>query len=146
MTLPGDLAAAEDGKLKTQALYDGLGRVKASRLYETASGYTTTEQTYDGLGRPWQKSNAYRSDETPIYTSTTYDALGRVESVSLPGGAVEQDDYVGNRTNYSDPGGKKLATYSDALGRLLTVIEDPCPNDVTGHPATQCLSNLNYST
>ncbi|MBL8294291.1 MAG: RHS repeat-associated core domain-containing protein [Bryobacterales bacterium] len=146
VTIEGDLAAAEDGKLKTQAVYDGLGRVKASRLYETASSYTTTEQTYDGLGRPSQKSNPYRSDETPIYTSTTYDALGRVESVSLPGGAVEQYDYVGDRTNYSDPGGKKLVTYSDALGRLLTVIEDPCPNDVTGHPATQCLSNLNYST
>ena len=111
--------------LKSQTLYDGLGRTTETRQYETATTYVTTKQTYDALGRVEKVSNPYRSGETVLWTTTAYDALSRVTSVKTPDNAIVTTSYSGNTVTATDQARKDRQSTTDALGRLTQVIEDP---------------------
>jgi YD repeat-containing protein len=119
--------------LKTELVYDGLGRTIQTRQYESATDAITTLQEYDEMGRLKRTSNPYRSGETIEWTTTQYDALGRIIQVTQPGGAVTATVYAGNQTTVTDPASKVRRSLTDALGRLTQVVEDPSPG-------------LNYST
>lgn len=60
ITSTSDQSAYDDNALKSQTVYDGLGRTIESRQYEGGANYIVTKQTYDVLGRAWQVSNPYR--------------------------------------------------------------------------------------
>jgi RHS repeat-associated protein len=125
ITTSSDLSGFNDNRLKSRIIYDGLGRTIETRNYESLSAYITTEQNYDAMGRVKQVSNPYRPGETINWTTTEYDALGRVIRVILPGGAVIQTVYSGNQTTVTDPAGKLRRSVTDGLGRLVSVVEDP---------------------
>ena len=116
---------AESNPLKTQTLYDGMGRVIESRQYETAGNYIATRLSYDALGRVSKRSNPFRNGETPVWITNTYDELGRGRFVTTPDGAVASNSYTGNSVTTTDQAGKKQKTVSDALGRVVKVYEDP---------------------
>ena len=87
---------------------------------------------YDGLSRVAEVSNPYwvTSLTTPpttqsIWTITSYDALGRVLTVTPPDSAVTTTSYSGNLTTVTDPGGKARQTQTDALGQLSQAVEAP---------------------
>jgi len=106
-------------------LYDGLGRTIETRQYETATVYVMTKRTYDALGRLSRVSNPYRTG-TPSWTETAYDALGRVTSVkTLADNAAVTTSYSGNTVTVTDQAGKDRQSTTDALGRLIQVVEDP---------------------
>jgi RHS repeat-associated protein len=109
--------------LKTEGVFDGLGRASEKRAYESATAYSTVKTTYDDLGRVSQVSSPYRAGETVYWTTTTYDALSRVIQVQTPDGSKAQTVYDGARTLGSDPAVKQRLSESDALGRLRTVWE-----------------------
>ena len=102
-------------------------------------------------------STPYRSlgDPTLEWTCTKYDKLGRVAAVAMfkgssapancnqttnrtgfteteYGSAINTGEYNGYATTVTDPAGKTRKQITDALGRLVEVIEDP--------------GGLNYST
>ena len=122
----------------SDSVYDGLGRTKTSHSYEvpssaSAANTITAETIFDGFGRQYKTSNPYRT-ETPVYTVTAYDSVGRVLTVTAPDtAAVVTNTYVGRTTtstdasiaNTSDPGAGKTKRISDAFGRLISVTEDP---------------------
>lgn len=89
ITVTSDLNAYGDNLLKGETVYDGLGRTVQTRQYETATHYILTEQRYDAAGRVYASSNPYPSTlgESPVWTNSTYDSLGRVTSITTPDGA-----------------------------------------------------------
>ena len=131
-------SCSQNDFIVSDSVYDGLGRTKTSHSYEVPSsvtaGNTITAQTiFDGFGRIYKTSNPYRT-ETPEYTLTAYDSVGRVLTVTAPdGAAVVTNTYVGRTTtttdasiaNTSDPGAGKTKRLTDAFGRLISVTEDP---------------------
>ena len=83
-----------------------------------------------------QQSQPYGPTDTEVYTTYTYDALGRTVKVLLADGASYTTyTYQGNFTTVVDPAGKWKQYANDALGNLVTVLEpDPAANP--GPPVT----------
>jgi RHS repeat-associated protein len=125
ITTTGDLNAYGDNLVKSEAIYDGLGRTTEARQYETSSQYVSKQTQYDALGRASQVSNPFRPTlgETAVWTTSSYDALGRVSSVTTPDGATVYTFYDGVRTMVTDQAGKQRISKADALGRLTDVWE-----------------------
>jgi RHS repeat-associated protein len=127
VTTTSDRAAYGDNLLKSQSLYDQMGRAYETRQYESASNYSAVRRLYDALGRAEQVSNPFRpwQGETPVWTTKQFDALGRTALVTLPDGAQVVTSYFGNQTTVTDPAGKSRRVVTDALGRTAQVVEDP---------------------
>jgi RHS repeat-associated protein len=114
---------------------DGLGRLYRSFIYDPTdanNSWLTADTQYDTLGRTWRVSNPYRStgsagaiNPSGRWTTTAYDDLGRVKTVTPPDGATMTTSYVGNTVTVTDAAGRKRSSMSDALGRLTQVTEDP---------------------
>jgi RHS repeat-associated protein len=131
-----DQTAYGDNRLKSQIVYDGLGRTIETRQYETATAYIVTVQKYDALGRPSQVSNPYRSlSESELLTTTAYDGLGRAVSLTTPDGAVAQTAYHGARMLVTDQAGKQRIGKTNGLGQL-TEVWDVCPPDAATEAVT----------
>ena len=128
VTSTSDLSSfADSNPLKTQTVYDSLGRKIENREYEGGSNYIVTQIQYDALGRAHKNSNPFRpwQGESAVWTTTAFDALGRVISVTTPDNAVASTSYSGNSTTTTDPAGKARKSVADALGRVTSVFEDP---------------------
>ena len=138
ITVTSDLNTANDNLLVRTVLYDGLGRTTETRQYEGGTNYIVTQQQYDSLGRIFKVSNPYRpwQSESAAWTTTAFDALGRVASVTTPDNAVVTRVYSGNTTTMTDQAGKLRRTVTDALARLIRADEPDANNnlDVGGTP------------
>jgi YD repeat-containing protein len=118
-----DQAIVDDpAAIKTTLLYDGLGRLIETRLYESSSQYISTVQSYDALGRAYQKFNPSRPGDGLNYATTfTYDALGRTLQIAKPDGSSANQSYSGQFTTATDESNVQTVSQSDALGRLKKV-------------------------
>ncbi|MGH9958769.1 MAG: hypothetical protein ACREBC_16830, partial [Pyrinomonadaceae bacterium] len=130
ITTTSDLNVYNDNVLKIQAVYDGLGRTAETRLYESGTNYIVSQQQYDAMGRVFKTSNPFRpwQGEVAIWTTTVFDAVGRVLTVTTPDNSVVTTSYTGNTVTVTDqdkPTGKKRKSVTDALGRLKEIYEDP---------------------
>jgi RHS repeat-associated protein len=144
-----DLDAPNDNLLRKESLYDGFGRTTETRSYEAGGGYRAVQTQYDALGRPYKQSNPFRLSEIDannpvLWTTTTFDTLGRVTQVETPDGAKALTGFDGNRTLVTDQAGKRRISKANALGQLTDVWEitgqDQWTEAVTfGNPAV----NLN---
>src|SRR5207249_1499841 len=63
--------------------------------------------------------------ETAIFSTTLYDLLGRVTSVTSPDSSVVTTSYSANTVTVADQMSKKRKSVTDALGRLKEIYEDP---------------------
>jgi RHS repeat-associated protein len=134
-----DLNNFNDNALKSESLYDGLGRTFEVRTYEGGTNYIAVQTQYDALGRAFKVSQPFRpwQNETPLWTTSAFDALGRVISVTTPDGAQVTTAYAGNTVTVTDQAGKKRRSVIDGLGRLVRVDEpdkDTGNLDVNGVP------------
>jgi RHS repeat-associated protein len=129
---------------------DGLGRPIESRQYEDgdASGtnYIATQRVYDAMGRLLKSSNPFRPSEQPAWTTTNYDALGRVVQTTMPDNAISTIGYVGNVTTFRDPADNWRQNTTDALGRLTQVIEDPTANISIVIPPASAPTNFSHTS
>ena len=118
----------------TKTILDGYGRVTETQLTTDPGGLDKTDTTYDAFGRVATISNPNRSTSDSTYgiTSYYYDALGRPTSTAEPDGSAVSTSYAGNAITATDEVGNKRKTQTDGLGRLAIVWEDP--------------SSLNYET
>jgi YD repeat-containing protein len=119
-----DLFAFGDNLAKSESFYDALGRTFESRTYKDGT-YIASKKEFDQLGRVKRATNPYKPGETVLWTTTNYDALSRPISVTSPDGATVLIAYSGSSKTVTDQAGKKRKGTSDALGRMIQVIEDP---------------------
>jgi RHS repeat-associated protein len=114
---------------------DSLGRawLQQKRQGQSSTSFDTVETKYDYMDRPITVSVPYVGTygavggSTPV-TTTTYDALSRVASVTDGGGGQVQYTYNGNDVlqTVNAPAGenpKKKQSEFDGLGRLSSVCE-----------------------
>jgi RHS repeat-associated protein len=121
-----DQAAFGDSELRSWTVTDGFGRTQESWSRDP-QGDVKVVTIYDALGRTKQVSNPFRPalGEAATYSTTAYDLLGRVTTVSTPDAATVTTSYSGNTVTVTDQAGKARKSVTDALGRLSEVYEDP---------------------
>jgi YD repeat-containing protein len=121
-TITTTVIATPDPNETAVETYDGLGRVIK---YIAPSG-AITDTSYDASGRVYSVSNPYfsASDQTYGITYFTYDALGRKKKQTEQDGvSALQWLYSGNVTTFIDEAGNSWKRTSDAFGRLTNVTE-----------------------
>ena len=121
---------APNPPLVSGTIYDGLGRETASTM-NTAAGRIKTTTSYDARGRTAVVSSPFAVDannmptETARFTLTVYDELHRAKRITAPDGSITSNTYLNNTVTTSDPLGKSKRITTDALGRIVSVVEDP---------------------
>jgi len=127
ITTTSDLNVNNDNLLVTKVLYDGLGRTTETQQYEGGGNYVATQQQYDGMGRTSKVSNPFRPlapyNETPIWTESTFDSLGRIKQVKTPDNALVTTYYDGVRVLVKDQVGNERMSKTNALGQLMDMWE-----------------------
>ncbi|MDX6500664.1 MAG: hypothetical protein QOG23_3924 [Blastocatellia bacterium] len=138
-----DLFNYGDNLVKSEGFYNSLGQMNETRTYEPG-GYVVVRSEYDALGRNVRTSNPFRPwrMESPIWTTTGYDALSRAISVTTPDNAVVTTSYNGNELTVTDPTGKQRKGVTDALRRLIQVYEDPGGSNFATSYSYDALSDL----
>jgi RHS repeat-associated protein len=121
--------------------FDGFGRATETRTYEGGTNYIAVQQQYDALGRVYKRSNPFRpwQSESPLWTTTEFDALDRVKTVTAPDNAVVSTAYNGDQVLVTDQAGKKRLTSTNALGQLKDVWEIT-PSDPAQYPGIEAVS------
>lgn len=144
VTVTTDLNTNNDSALISKVVYDQMGRKSETRQYEDGTNYIASQTQYDALGRAYKTSNPFRpwQSETAVWTVTTFDALGRVTTVTTPDSAVSSSTYLGNAVTVTDQAGKARRSVSDGLGRTTSVYEDPSGANYQTSYAYDTLDNL----
>jgi RHS repeat-associated protein len=113
-------------------VFDGLGRTSQTQHTSDPQGIVYIDNTYDALGRVASVSNPYRTGtdatSSPGTTTYSYDPLGRKTLETLPDGSTITTAYCGANTLVTDPTGKWRRSRVDGLGHLVEVDE---PNSAT---------------
>jgi RHS repeat-associated protein len=121
------------GSYTITSTLDGFGRVVKTQDSRT-NAYVKHE--YDSCscspnGREMKVSNPYLSGETPLWTTSEYDVLGRVTRVTAPDGSITATSFAGNATTVTDPAGKRKKFTYDAFGALTQVAEPDAQGNLT---------------
>jgi YD repeat-containing protein len=137
--------------LNSTALQDTYGRVYQNQLTSDPHGTTYSVKTFDALGHDSQTYSPTRcnpptsncGEATWGYSTSTYDALGRITSVTTaPDGQITTTTYSGTCSTTTDPAGKARKVCSDALGRLTQAFEDPAGLNYETDYTYDTLNNL----
>ena len=112
-------------------VFDGLGRTTQTQLASDPQGTVLTDTTYDALGRVSTVSNPYRAGTDPTsspgITTYTYDALSRKIRETYPDTSFLTTAYCGPSTLVTDPTGKWRRSRINGLGQLVEVDEPNSP-------------------
>ena len=148
ISVTSDLNANNDNALLIKTIYDGLGRTIETRQYEGGTNYIAVQTQYDGLGRAYKTSNPFRpwQSEGAQWTTRGFDGMSRASSVTTPDNAVVATSYIGNTVTVTDQAGKSRKSVTDALGRLISVYEDPAGLNYQTSYAYDVLDNLTTVT
>lgn len=115
------------GKPDVKIWNDILGR-EIKRQTETYGGQWTTQTTsYMANGNVHTTTAPYLSSETPITTTKSYDAYGRLSTISNASGTSSYSyGYSGGNANVTlyDPNGQSSTTVTDATGKTIQSIDN----------------------
>ncbi|MFN8575172.1 MAG: hypothetical protein U0132_24170, partial [Gemmatimonadaceae bacterium] len=117
----------------TKDWYDGLGRVKKTEAGDIVGGADVVRSVVETqyapcgcspVGKVKQVSQPYAPGGSAYWTVYAYDGMGRVTSVTHPGGgSVTGYSYSGNTVTVTDPAGRWKKHEMDAFGNLVKVTE-----------------------
>jgi RHS repeat-associated protein len=131
--------------IDSRQYFDKLGRPTRALLFDgtPSTPWVVKDTYYDAIGRVTKVSNPYRvsspgatvPESCSVCTTNTYDSLSRVTAVTTPDGAQVTTAYAGSTSGtlgttvtVTDQAGKQRKSMTDALGRLINVVEDPTQN------------------
>jgi len=141
---PGWTSSTTADSRITVVTADFGGQEISNKLFNGATLLSTVSSSYDALGRTTQSSNPYGSGDTAVYTTYTYDALGRAITRTPPAltAGVSQNSYqashAGHTTTFTDPGSRQHRELHNAIGELVEVDE---PGDsFAGSPSAGTLT------
>jgi RHS repeat-associated protein len=110
--------------------FDALGRPSRAFMLESGTTYLANDTEYDPMGHVLRVSNPYRQEglggavnPSGLWTTSQYDALGRVKTVTMPDGTSMQTAYQGIYIIVTDQAGKQRRQKVDSLGRIVRVDE-----------------------
>ena len=142
--------------LVTKSIKDFSGHPMLKQTLNASALVSTTAYINDAMGRPFQISNPYGPTDPVVYTTYSYDALGRVSTFTRPQltnsiqnsyqfqyGPITFTDaggmtHSGVSMNAIDPAGKQRLEFRDALDRLVRVDEPG------GQPLSMTTPNSTY--
>jgi len=136
--------------LVTTTTMDGIGHPVLSQLTSDPSGTISTATVYDGWGRAYETYNPTRcspattncGEATWGYTTYSYDAIGRMNSVLRPDGGYLLTTYAGRAAEVQDEGNGSSnvmrVSQTDALGRLISVCEVTSATQFGGGAPSAC--------
>lgn len=121
-------------------IYDGMGRQIQMQVYDDDQDkILVTDTEFNPQGSVYRQSSPYYVNSaggfyvTPTgtqFTSSLYDALGRVTQVTQPGNLTTLTSYNGFVTTVINQQGQTTERATDGLGRLTTVREYSDSNTV----------------
>lgn len=128
---------------------DGIGRAYKTEKIDL-EGNILAETEFDNMGRVKRSTNPYKIGETKIWKTSNYDKLGRVIAITSFDGANSQASYgistaaglFGTTKTLIDQAGKKRKGITDALGRMIRVVEDPDGQNLSTDYVFDTLGNL----
>jgi RHS repeat-associated protein len=110
--------------------FDQLDRMINDEAQIAGGQYVDIWWNYDSLGRLHTKSSPAIHGSTLYSTTTTYDLLNRVKSVSRPISSTNSNpeytnyDYQGRKSTVQDPKGYTTTNQTDVIGEL-GIVTDP---------------------
>lgn len=125
----------------SKGYFDGRGALTQTfDSYTSSDGWSITDIEYDLMGRAYRRSNPYYCtsnygtcsiNPSDIWTTSTFDVLGRITQVTMPRGddanpsytRTVQTTYEGDVTTVTDQSGKQRREITDALGRVIRLHE-----------------------
>lgn len=134
-TVVESISAAPDPTRTTTVVFDGFGS-ETQRSTSSITGAINVDTTYDADHRVHTVSNPYvsTSDDSYGLTTFTYDALNRKTSQTHPDGTAFTWTYSGNLVDIFDELQRHTQQTTDALGRLVKVME---PDPYSKSPALE---------
>ncbi|MGH9713866.1 MAG: RHS repeat-associated core domain-containing protein [Candidatus Acidiferrales bacterium] len=111
----------------TTAVLEDRGLVKQTQINSAPPSPILTDTTYDAFGRVASVSNPYQGTSTGT-TTYQYDALGRTTKVTKQDGSFATTAYCGSTTLVTDEANHWRRSMTDAQGRMIEVDE---PNSTT---------------
>ncbi len=129
-------AISADATYVEIGIADAMGRKVHTEITSDPFGADYTDTTYDGLGRIQSVSNPYRTqlDATYALKTTSHDVLGRPGKIVNQDNTTETFSYSGNAVTFTNEVGNQWRRTSDALGRLSVVLE---PSGSSSLPAME---------
>ncbi len=106
--------------------YDELGR-EWNAFSHVAGTKIATRSRYDARGRRFMVQAPGPDSEDGPWTTTEFDILDRPRRVVTPDNAKVLMDYEGALATVTDPMGRVKQSRTDALGRVVEVVEDALP-------------------
>ena len=151
-TITTNIVATPSPTEISTVILDGLGRTATTIAPNGASVVTT----YNSMGYVQSVSNPYfsTSDSTYGITSFLYDGLGRKtyqcqpdngpsSTICAPASSFQSWSYSGNSVTFTDEAGHSWQRTSDALGRLINVVEPTGASTGYGYDASDNLTGVN---
>ncbi|HEU4597120.1 MAG TPA: RHS repeat-associated core domain-containing protein, partial [Pyrinomonadaceae bacterium] len=133
------LAPSEGGTVASQGVttLNGLGLPRLEEALGAGGVWDKVETVYDVMAQVLKQTRPYSAGETKQWTENEYDGLGRVTKITAPDGSVSQAFYnepalnrpgsastlPGETTRTRDAWGRERWGRTDALGRLVEVVE-----------------------
>ncbi len=108
----------------TETYFDGMGRTIMTLSEGSGTSVVREDTFYNARGLVSQKSLPYfDGQETPRFTTFSYDALGRTVRVDNHDGTYSIVAYNKGETTYTDANGNVKKEFKDIYGRLIKVEE-----------------------
>jgi len=114
------------------------------------------DTVYNGLGQVAQVSDPYFAGDTPLWTTFTYDLVGRVLTETAPGNRTTSTAYAGRTTTITNPLAQtntravdargQLVSSADHLGSAVTYLYDAFGNMVQMTDPVGNTTTLTYDT
>ena len=130
--------------ITSNTILDGMGHTIHSQATSDPAGSDVVDTVYSGLGQVYTVSNPYRNTSNGL-TTYTYDALGRKTSQTNPDGSSQTRSYSGSTVTVTDENRNQWQRTSDALGRLINVLEPNGANTVYSYDALDNLLKVNQN-